>query len=102
MMSSSSGTLDSATAVHRSSRNAEAPFQALASARALVDAYERSPWQVWAVKKKDPERMKAYARLSARLLELEELLPLSAGDVPSPLPSLLGRITKSMNRDLVW
>jgi hypothetical protein len=67
-----------------------------------VDAYERSPWQVWAVKKKDPERMKAYARLSARLLELEELLPLSAGDVPSPLPSLLGRITKSMNRDLVW
>lgn len=85
----------------RSSRDEEV-FSALASARALVDEYQRSPWQLWPIKKKDPERMKAYARLSARLIELEELLPPSSHEAASPVSAVLRRITKRMNRDLVW
>ncbi len=46
--------------------------------------------------------MKAYARLSARLIELEELLPLSSHEAASSVAAVLARITKSMNRDLVW
>jgi hypothetical protein len=74
----------------------------IAATQALVDKYQVSPWHVWPIKKKDPERMKAYARLSARLIELEQLLPFSNKDTESPIASLLERITESMNRELVW
>lgn len=51
----------------------------------------------------DPERMKAYSRLSSRLTELEVLLPgVTHEQDVAALESVLQRIQRNMPRELAW
>jgi hypothetical protein len=76
---------------------------ALDRAQREVTSFQRSRWQVPGLKMKDPERMKAYSRLSARLTELEVMLPsvTSEQDVAA-VASVLSRIQRKLGRELAW
>jgi hypothetical protein len=77
--------------------------ESLDRAQREVASYQRQRWQVPGLKLKDPERMKAYSRLSARLSELEVLLPSVTSDQDvAAVQSVLGRVQRKLGRELVW
>lgn len=68
-----------------------------------VTSFQRQRWAVPGLKLKDPERMKAFSRLSARLTELEVLLPnvTSEQDIAA-VQCVLARIQRQLGRELAW
>ncbi len=76
---------------------------ALDRAQREVTSYQGQRWTVPGLKLKDPERMKAYSRLSARLTELEVLLPsVSSEQDIAAVQSVLARIQRKLGRELAW
>ncbi|WP_164021332.1 hypothetical protein [Pyxidicoccus trucidator] len=72
-----------------------------------VNAFLANPWKVPWVKKKDPELVKAFSRISSRLVELRVYRELGAAVTRPPLPvqalaSVLRRITDKLGRDAAW
>lgn len=69
---------------------------ALDRAQREVTSFQRLRW-------KDPERMKAYSRLSARLTELEVMLPSVSNEQDiAAVQSVLARIQRKLGRELAW
>src|SRR5262249_51177787 len=77
--------------------------EALDKAQRDVAKFQRWRWQVPGLKLKDPERMKAYSRLSARLGELEVLLPtVNADQDVAAVLSVLQRIQRRLGKEMAW
>jgi hypothetical protein len=94
-------------AAQSASGNANDLVRRIEQTEETVNAFLANPWKVPWVKKKDPELVKAFSRISSRLVELRVYLELGAAVARPPPPvhavtSVLQRITDKLGRDAAW
>lgn len=75
------------------------------SAQEVVNVFLAAPWKIFGIKKKDPELVKAFSRISFRLIELRLHVERETdrnGKAFGPVRSVLRRITGRLGRDAAW
>jgi hypothetical protein len=80
-------------------------LQQIDDTQQTVTAFFANPWKVRWVKKKDPELVKAFSRISSRLVELRVYLERGTANAKQPVQavaSILKRITIHLGRDAAW
>ncbi|RKH48152.1 hypothetical protein [Corallococcus sicarius] len=99
--------MEPVTSAQSSSSNTNDLFREIGETEKRVSTFFANPWKVPWLKKKDPELVKAFSRVSSRLVELRVYLELGAAIYRPPQPvlaitSVLQRITDKLGRDAAW